>query len=504
MAEFNVLKEPWIPVISADGSIRELGVREALCCAHELKEVVCENPLETYAVQRFLIAFLMDAYRLEHAGDRKKLFRSGRFDPAVIDGYIDLCKGEGVTFDLFDEKRPFYQATLNEQYDSDDRIKPVATLFHASPSGNNPIHFEHQLASDSCCTIPQAFRALLSMQTFTPKGGRGYYRSLNGDPCWYVLLKGNNLFETLCLSMLSIGECRGIEFDKVLPAWRNASEEPPGTLRADVSMLEGLTFRPRRITLIKDPDDAIRKLFFQPGERFEMNERWRDPHVTYVLTKKGDYAPITPELHRMPWRDVGAFAFSRENGYSKPATILRHSENILSRSDPRIIMLFGLATSDAKLEDWFSDCISVPGEILFNVYKAESLRAAMQRVEQVAKLVYTTLKAISNATERSKDGKKKDPSAANEAQTQFFAEMHTAVFSEYMPVLAKVDDELPDWEREPDEIINRLAVSAARKIVYEYAKSLGSTARCMEEQAEQLKWFRIDLIKITEERTVTE
>ena len=114
MAGFDVLTEPWIPVIALDGSQRELGIIDALADAHKLFEVICESPLETYAVQRFLITFLMDAYRLSHAGDRRRLFESKCFDKNVIKKYVALCRSEGVTFDLFDKEKPFYQAVFDE------------------------------------------------------------------------------------------------------------------------------------------------------------------------------------------------------------------------------------------------------------------------------------------------------------------------------------------------------------------------------------------------------
>ena len=503
MSEYNVLIEPWIPVVTLTGESRELGIRDVLLGAQDLSEVSCENPLETYAVQRFLIAFLMDAYRLPHASDRKKLFETGRFDASVIDGYIDLCRSEGVSFDLFDRERPFYQAVLDEKYDTEDKIKPVANLFHAVPSGNMPIHFYHRLAAESRCMPSQAFRALLSAQLFATAMTQGYPSSVNDTPCWYILLKGRNLFETLCLSMLSIGELNSkgkVSFDDPPPAWRDVSKEEPKKIHSNVSVLEGLTFRPRRITLLADLDGSVTKIYYQQGQSFHSNGSWMDPYVTYTLNKTGDYITIKPKPGRMPWRDVGAFALSADNGFSKPASIIGQSDNLLGRDKLRIIMLFGLASAQAKNEDWFQDSLCVPGEILFDVEKAESLRSAVRRVESIARLVFATVNAISNAVERTKDGKKKESTAADEAQTRFFSEMHSAVFTDYMPVLAKADDEQSDWEKEPDRIINDCAEKAAREIVTEYAGKLGSTARCIEVQTEQLRYFRMNLYKTFEER----
>lgn len=501
MAAFNVLNEPWIPVITVKGDHTDLSLRDTLVNAHELTEVCCENPLETYALQRFLIAFLMDAYRLPHAGDRKKLYLSGKFDPAVIDGYIDLCKSEGVTFDLFDKERPFYQAAYNENYDSDKK-KSIAIIFHAVPSGQNHLHFDHKPMKK--CYPAQAFRALLSAQMFATAMAQGYPSSVNDTPCWYTLLKGHSLFETFCLSMLSVGECRGIDFDAALPAWRDVCVEIPKAEHADVSMLEGLTFRPRRITLIPDRNGMISELYYQQGQSFHPNGKWADPHVTYSVNKDGEYVSIKPKTGRTPWRDVGLYASSKEDKYSKPAGIIRLSDNLLNRDTPRIIMLFGLVSDNAKYLDWQFDTLSVPGEILFDPEKADSLRSALQKTEQAAKCVYDTVNQVANAAEHTKDAKKKSTAAANEAQAKFFAVMHSVVFTNYMSALAKADVRSRDWEEKPNEIIKVKIKSAAAGIVGEYVQKLGNTARYLEKQTQMIKDFHKDLNSIFKERKVTE
>ncbi|MBR5714471.1 MAG: type I-E CRISPR-associated protein Cse1/CasA [Clostridia bacterium] len=500
MVGFDVLNEPWIPVIALDGTSRELGILGVLLEAHRLSEVVCESPLETYAVQRFLIAFLMDAYRLPHAGDRRKLFESGCFDEKVISDYIELCRSEGVTFDLFDKERPFYQAVFDERYDSDAKLKPSANLFHAVPSGNSHVHFEHDNLYE--CHPSQAFRALLTSQIFAAAMTQGYPSSVNDTPCWYVLLKGNSLFETLCLSMLSVGECRGMEFDSPLPAWRDTSVEIPKTEHADISMLEGLTFRPRRLTLVCDPDGIVRKLFFQQGQSFHQNGRWNDPHVTFAVNKSGEYVSIKPRLSRMAWRDVGSFMISKEDKFSRPAKIISASETIVGKHVPRLIMLFGLVSSKAKYEDWLFDQMNIPGELLFDEVKAGFLRATMNDIEQAAALVYHTVNSAANAMEHTKDGRKKEKEAAKEAETVFFAEMHTALFAEYFPVLAEADKTAAEWERKPVEVINGCIQRAAKHVVEDYVKKLGDTAKCIEVQTNTLRFFRAQLFKILNGRKV--
>lgn len=500
MGKFDVLTEPWIPVASVDGQNMELSLTETLLRAHELSQVCCESPLETYAVQRFLIAFLMDAYRLERARDRKRLYEHGHFDKEVLDRYVELCRSEGVSFDLFDEKRPFYQAAFDE-YDSKVKKESAVYLFHEIPSGNNAVHFEHRSRVE--CLPAEAFRALLAMQTFAASGGRGYARSLNGDPCWYVLLKGRYLFETLCLSMLSIAECAKIEFASVLPAWRNHC---PRIAPADVSILEGLTFRPRKITLIENANGKIEHVFYQPGQRFDykQNKRWRDPHAVYL---RGE--ALVPKLGRMPWRDIGAFLLFKNDGNSiGSSAIIECSSNIISDNEQRTIMLFGIAvpSGKAKYLSWMKDSLDVPGEVLLDDSKSEALHDGIEKIEKAAEslsIVVDNMLKMENHDKRDEGGKRTKQTGkrklngiAHEAEAEFFMEMHRVVFYEYMDALKKADTLESVWENNPKAILTRAIRSSALRIATDFAMEIGRTARNLKTQAKLLDRFKRDIDRI--------
>ena len=77
---FNVLDEPWIPVVGLDGSREILGIRETLRRSPELKEISAVSPLEEFSVYRFLSVFLMDALRPRRNSTINKLLQQGSFD----------------------------------------------------------------------------------------------------------------------------------------------------------------------------------------------------------------------------------------------------------------------------------------------------------------------------------------------------------------------------------------------------------------------------------------
>ena len=56
MATFDLRTEPWIPVRYVDGKSGEVGLRNALVEAHHIRELDLDNPMETAALYRLLLA----------------------------------------------------------------------------------------------------------------------------------------------------------------------------------------------------------------------------------------------------------------------------------------------------------------------------------------------------------------------------------------------------------------------------------------------------------------
>ena len=50
---FNLLTEPWIPVLRANGSSARLGIREALAQAGRIRQIAASNPMDNVALLRF-------------------------------------------------------------------------------------------------------------------------------------------------------------------------------------------------------------------------------------------------------------------------------------------------------------------------------------------------------------------------------------------------------------------------------------------------------------------
>lgn len=495
--KYDVLTEPWITVVTLDGKTEETGIRGFFEKAHLYRDVVFDSPLEVYAVQRMLIAFLMDAYSPERARDRKKLLQKGRFDMEVIDRYIADCRAEGVTFDLFDKDRPFMQASYDAELD-EGKSKPAANLFFSIPNGTKHIHFNHSLEGEHIFTPAQCLRGIIALQVFAIPDGSGYKYSVNGDMCYYALISGKNLFEQLVLNMLSKDESKPMTWDDQPVAWRDTSKLIPKSEYADISILCGMTWQPRRITLIPKDDGNVREVYYQQGRVFLQNGRWRDPHISFKIGRNGAYA-LKSENGREPWRDVGAFAVSEARRECDPATVIKNLELVDSSCDFALIKVYSLQQGNypAKILSVVSDAINIPTNIIESNEKGGRLRIDMAFIEKVAMEIKKSVKLF--ATAQCTD-KKKDAKGANNAQAEFFDRIHTFIFSEYLPVLGKADTAIPGWQKEAMDLLTDTAIAIADEIVSEYYVRFSDTARCLKAQVKAEQSYHATMMKLKKGR----
>lgn len=143
---FNILYEPWMGVIDMNGNETQVGLRDYLVNAHLYK---CSAENRQFAVlrrlqQRLAETFVMDIFGL-NIDTETSLLDTGYFDAKKIDTYIKQCKESGVSFDLFDENRPFMQTdkkTFEKIFKSKKSVS-VATINPRMGSGNNKVFFNN-------------------------------------------------------------------------------------------------------------------------------------------------------------------------------------------------------------------------------------------------------------------------------------------------------------------------------------------------------------------------
>lgn len=414
---YSVLDDPVIEAEFLDGRRESLGIRRLLTEAHAVRDLIAISPIAKYAVLRTLVAFLMDMYRLDDVYDRKALLAACQFDPAVLERYVSLCEKKGPCFDLFDPMRPFMQSAYDKDMDA-GKEKPIAALFFDLPSGNNHVHFDHRFETEHSASPAEAFQGLCATYSFCMAAAQGYPSCVNNTPPLYMLVLGETLFQTLVLNMLSKEECGAMAWG--LPCWREDRIVKPKDLYVNVSMMEGMTWLPRRASLVLDEDGLVRKMYFQQGRNFTGNDLWRDPHVPRRRNRDGRDSSVKPVQGRETWRDLGAVTWAEEGQYIPPITI-RQLRNVL-RNTSRLARIWyaGLFTSNAAVLGWTEGELQVPLRLMTENALAMQFQFDMDMIEQQQNDIhYVTGKLLSDEL-------------ASQAQMLYLQHMRDYMLSEHM------------------------------------------------------------------------
>lgn len=407
MASFNVLTEPWIPVVDDGGVVREYGILEVLARAHELNGVTDPAPPFEFGMYRLLTAFLLDALQLAEPRRLLKVFQAGKFDAGELRRYAESVGWN--RFDLFDPAQPFLQSAPSP----DEKAKSVAELFQWIPTGTFSIHFNHSRPEDQAIAPAICARALTAVAPFMTAGGAGYSPSINGSPPLYVLVQGKNLFETLLLNSYALSDL-GLK-GKEPPAWASATDVTPKASRVCGSLLEGLTWRPRRVTLFpgeggkctytdEGSDVLVRNIVLSFGFKYD-GENWTDPQVAYRSTDKGRF-PLRAQEDRELWRDTGPLMALREGDYAgldgrlrfeRPRVIGQWQElkeaGLIDEARELDVVVYGLRTDGKmKIFEWQRERLALPAQIAGNPLAGAQLQNAVDLADSVAYCLKVALK----------------------------------------------------------------------------------------------------------------
>lgn len=424
---FDVLTQGWIPVIDLSGQSKQMGIRDVLLQAHELREISDVSPLKEYAIYRFLIVFLMDAVRPEDSFAIDELLEVGKFDEELLDEYISQCRTEGVRFDLFDEQRPFMQAPFCTEWDK--VRKPVSTLDYVVPNGNNHTHFDHRENQAIAFSYGEAMRMILAAQLFCTAGAQGYPSGVNGAPPYYVLIHGKNLFQTLVCSMIGIEQIR--DFDSMPVSWRNERIVVPKEQVTKTSWLYGMQFPARRILLIPDEKTCtVKEVYFSQGLNYTAADNWTDPHVTYRKNKDG-WFPWRPNHEKAIWRNLHDMI-----GENKSAIVAQYAENLeyrlLEQSRYVPLTIYGVQTNNANYLTAIRQDFNIPEAMLHDQNCVHHIERDIGWAEEAARALRTAL-----------THKELPPQIAAQAESEFYDACGTALLE-----LCRNDlsDDQPDFQ----------------------------------------------------------
>ncbi len=341
---YNLLEKKWIPVLYRNGQFDRVGIKDALIKAGQIREIAASNPMDRFAVMRFLLAILY--WCKGNPPDETNI------DSFPAEWFSKLEETENRDcFNLLGNGKRFYQ-------DADARrSRPTTDLYQEIPTGHNFWHFKHTTDFQeglcaSCCAI-----GLLRLPLFMTFGGNTkpyLYPGINGVPPVYIMSVGNSLFETLHKNWIP----RAIPFGE--PSWIDLNFNVGDT--AEIPLLKGLTMLARKVWLAETEshqtcyncgvksDTIIRRCEFQsPGK--QETALWRDPHALYLssTSQKSIKAPDPVS--------AGKFKMDRPL-WKLLAPVIEAAKTIYPTSTTFAII--GLGTDNAKYVDVWERIVELP------------------------------------------------------------------------------------------------------------------------------------------------
>jgi CRISPR system Cascade subunit CasA len=384
--KFNLVDEPWIPCIHTGGQAVELGVRDTLVQAHELRELAGESPLVTAALHRLLLAVLHRVFGPEGYDTWYALWEAGRWDGARLDTYLEQWRHR---FDLFDPQRPFYQAP-------DDRVKPKSlnSLVLDLAFGNKATLFDHHTDAEGVALTPaEAARAVVAAQSFGLAGLSGLPQKFTDSTCTrgvIFLVQGETLFETLMLNMLRYPTDDDVvpHYLDDCPAWEM---DDPFTPDRSIprGYLDYLTWQNRRILLMPEatPEGhVVREMTVAPGLRLD-SEALKDPMKHYRKDERRGLLVQRFNESRALWRDSAALFSLRSDAYRPPRTFQWLSELVdevnLDVSQTRRYLALGMANNQARVDFYRAERMPLPLQYLTDVGLVSRLGEALKMAKDV-------------------------------------------------------------------------------------------------------------------------
>lgn len=490
---YSVITEPVIPVLWPDGTSSTIGLRETFLRAHEIQDIQGDTPLERYALLRFLIAFAMDMLHPADSYARRDLLDAGRFDPEIFDAYIAMCEKNGPRFDLFDSEHPFLQSKYDEQLDAKAE-KPVAAIIHSLPSGNNHVFIDHRKANTHEVSCDKAFRALVASYLFCVSGTAGP-SSVNNTPPLYTVIVGKNLFEMIIINMLSEAEVAPLPFGESAVPWRNYRPIIPKEMVSNVSLLEGLTWMPRRILLLPSNNDCVRSVICQAGLDFKGNDLWNDPFVPKFKKKDGTFGTVKPEPGRELWRDVGTLLYDHNSSSARQPQVLQCYFNIIDDDIPEWIPVraAGLMTNQAAYTGWHEDELTLPSILVHKQEEADLFRDDVSLIEKIQSQLFANVQRYMDKPRSSSVSKENE--IATQCQQYFLHAAHDMLFG---TALDEIIQRIPDQDH-VDHFSNMLK-GILKDTIQQVLQNAGQDVKSIMQQMEAEKRIWIAYDKLTKER----
>jgi CRISPR system Cascade subunit CasA len=433
-AEFNLLHEPWIRVMTLRGEVKEVSLLDALESAHEYRSLAGELPTQDIAVLRLLLAVLyatfarVDIRGVPHpmASDDEALVRWKQLWDAgslPLEPIASQLRPYENRFYLFHPERPFYQVAGLDRGTEYQAAKLIGDL---SESSNKVRFFPMRTGkAKEGLSSGEAARWLLYLNGYDdtsakpsvrgaglPSVGAGWLGKLG-----LVFAEGDTLFETLLLNFVLL-DSNDEPFAVTLATWElkeaRWSERERITVPADP--LELLTLQSRRI-LLKQEEGLVTGYLLLGGDFFDKENTFIE-QMTMWRKDSGSqtdvYAPKRHSESRQVWREFPSL-LARTAGQRRPGVVswlatLRTAE-LLEKAMFRLqVTGIQYADKDFYVDGIISDGLTMSTDLLpalgtdWILEITDLLNITDQCVWQLGILALDIAESLGNSDEKNRKG----------------------------------------------------------------------------------------------------
>lgn len=378
MSRFNLLEEPWIPVMADDmGSTEEVSLIELFLNAHKYKQLAGEMQMQNFAILRLLLTVLHTVFsRFDARGEPypylalDEKFRqlqevdeddleeheenlmatwealwNRRSFPEIVVEYLHKWKEH---FYLFDDRHPFYQVTKEEllkrrikagRGSNPTQIWPRTFNRTISESGNKIALFSPRYEFDGNKDIiieRELARWLVLYQGVVGTGDKAVYEEFKGTNSkgWIydiggIALRGKNLYETLLLNLVLVHPEENYRTSIQKPCWEYTGEEIIDNLLKGyvVDNLAELYTNWSRAIYIEPEAELDENFYISTVKLPEINhqDQFLEPMTLWRYNTQGPNKDhFTPRKHTMNasfWRSFGTVFLTKESNNKRPGIV---------------------------------------------------------------------------------------------------------------------------------------------------------------------------------------
>ncbi len=375
---FNLLQEPWIPVVNDNWDYQELSLLDFFRTWQNLREIQADNPPTTLAIYRLILAIMHSAYKGPKNIDHWEEIQLDDGKKA-----IEYLKKWRDRFDIFHPEYPFMQdLALTE-----DKAVPIYAIHTMSTS--TVFSHEHEF-SGYFISLPQAARLLVRLQSVDITSLRAFYpkqtsgnRSAVNTPTINnanVLIVGRNLKSTLMMNLMQYN----VEINKPaapmpgtvdLPSWEVSYAGKP-TSSIPNAYISYLTYPWRRLNLFRC-GDLVDRIAITMGNSIDQSfEQWE----CGLAFKEGKPIRISPK--RQLWRNSHSFLRSADKE-SRPQIVEWVAKLATEELVDELIRLqvFGMCADKAKPLAWSVESFAVPTIYIQDKKLSQRLKDAVDFAE---------------------------------------------------------------------------------------------------------------------------